>query len=405
MIQITKKEDCCGCYTCASICPRKCISMREDAEGFLYPYIDKDLCVNCHLCEKVCPVILSRRSSESNEKEEILLEEPPVYVAQCKDDQVRLASSSGGVFTVLALQVLKRGGVVFGARWNEDFSGVQHTWVDRPEELALFRGSKYLQSKIGGAFEEVQCFLKEGRPVLFTGTPCQVKGLKSFLRGKDEGLLAVAVACHSSPSPKVWRTFLSDLKERLGFTELTAVGFRKKKISNDDKGGFYMEGDAGYYCDDTYRLAYGAGFLKGLFSRPVCQDCPARGWNYGGDLIIGDFWGAERYWPDLNVDSGLSVVVCCTETGRKCFEEVKCEFSILNSAKWSWALIGNGGLNGGMKHHPLRAKFFDEFLAATNEKKAVKVMQKFVRLPFRRRLKGMLRELKKWMKMRKRIRG
>lgn len=381
MIQITRKEDCCGCHACLAICPRKCISMQEDAEGFLYPRVDEEQCVDCHLCEKVCPVILS--SPKSGEREKVgFLEIPAVYAAQCRDDELRMSSSSGGIFSVLALQVIKKGGVVFGAQWSDDFSEVHHGWTDYPEGLASFRGSKYLQSRMGGTFKEVRKFLNEGRQVLFTGTPCQVAGLKAFLKGKDKGLLAVAIACHSAPSPKVWRTFLQDLKRKAGFSKVTEVDFRRKNISHSDCSDFYMAGDAGSYRGQTYGLAFGEGFLKGLFSRPVCHECPTRGWKHGSDMIIGDFWGVKRYWPELDVGRGISVVVCCTERGRDAFDGLKTELGVLKEATWEWAVIDNGGLRGGMEHHPAREKFFTEFLAAKDEREAVKVMRKFTRPVF-----------------------
>ncbi len=199
MIELKRKEDCVGCWACAQRCPKECISMHEDSEGFLYPEVDASLCIDCHLCEKVCPVIHpggERRPLAS-------------YAAVNRDERVRQSSSSGGVFTALAEKVIARGGVVFGARFDEKWE-VVHGWTDSVEGLAGFRGSKYVQSRMGSCFREAESFLKSGREVLFSGTPCQVSGLRLFLRKEYAGLLTVDFICHGVPSPGVWRNYLKE---------------------------------------------------------------------------------------------------------------------------------------------------------------------------------------------------
>ena len=204
MIEIKDKKDCCGCQACVTVCTKHCIAMQADNEGFLYPIVDKSACTNCGLCEKVCPVI---NQSEPHKPLK-------VYAAKNKNEDIRRQSSSGGIFTLLAEKVINEGGVVFGARFNENWN-VVHSWTDTKEGIAALRGSKYVQSTIGNTYNEAREFLKQGRKVLFSGTPCQIAGLKKFLRKEYNNLLTVDVVCHGVPSPLVWRKYLEEVRENI----------------------------------------------------------------------------------------------------------------------------------------------------------------------------------------------
>lgn len=199
MIDIKEKKECCGCNACAQRCPKSCITMREDSEGFLYPEVDKEICIDCGICEKVCPVMY-----QGNKRKPLA-----VYAVKHKNNEIRLSSSSGGVFTALAESVIDEGGVVFGAKFDDNWC-VVHSYSETKEGLAAFRGSKYLQSRIGDSFKKVECFLKANRKVLFSGTPCQIAGLKRFLRKEYDNLLTVDFVCHGVPSPGVWREYLNE---------------------------------------------------------------------------------------------------------------------------------------------------------------------------------------------------
>ena len=212
MIHITDKSKCCGCNACVQICPKQCIQIQEDGEGFLYPLVDVDMCVDCKLCEKVCPIITPNEPQKPVK----------VYAAKHKDDEIRLKSSSGGIFTLLAEQIIDEGGVVFGARFDEYWE-VMHDYTETKEGLAVFRGSKYVQSRIGNTFQQAENFLKQGRKVMFTGTPCQIAGLRRFLRKEYENLLAVDFVCHGVPSPKVWRMYLDETLARQGIGKNTVL--------------------------------------------------------------------------------------------------------------------------------------------------------------------------------------
>lgn len=226
MINVTNKTECCGCQACAERCPKSCISFREDAEGFLYPQVETTLCINCHLCEKVCPII-----NHGIERDPI-----SVYAAINNNEDIRFKSSSGGVFSLLAETIIKQSGVVFGAKWNSGW-GVEHDYTDTLEGIKAFRGSKYVQSDINGSYSRVESFLKQGRKVLFTGTPCQIAGLKNFLKREYDNLILVDFICHGIPSPGVFRQYLNELLDiaqvkannRRGDLNLVGIDFRDKK--------------------------------------------------------------------------------------------------------------------------------------------------------------------------------
>ena len=199
MITITDKSQCCGCSACAQRCPKQCISMQMDNEGFLYPQVDSSKCVDCHLCEKVCPVINQYEARTPLN----------VYAAKNSDGEVRNQSSSGGIFHILAERTIRNGGVVFGARFDKNWQ-VVIDYAEDMEGVEAFMGSKYVQSRIEHAYIDVKRFLAEGRDVLFSGTPCQVAGLRKFLCKHYENLLTVDFICHGTPSPKVWRIYLNE---------------------------------------------------------------------------------------------------------------------------------------------------------------------------------------------------
>ncbi len=194
MIDIQDKKDCCGCEACAQRCPRHCISLSEDAEGFLYPKADASLCIQCGLCESVCPVI----------HRGVARDPLSVFAAKNPDWETRRQSSSGGVFTLLAERTIAAGGVVFGARFDDSWE-VVHSYTETLDGLAAFRSSKYAQSHIGDSYRQAERFLRQGREVLFCGTPCQIAGLRRYLRKDYGNLLAVDFICHGVPSPGVFR--------------------------------------------------------------------------------------------------------------------------------------------------------------------------------------------------------
>ena len=308
MIRITDKSKCCGCSACVQICARHCITMLEDEEGFLYPSVNEMSCTDCHLCEDVCPVI-----NQGNPRRPVC-----TYAAKSLNEEVRLSSSSGGVFSELAELVISEGGVVFGVKLDADHQAV-HAWTDSQKGLESFRGSKYVQSRIGDSFIQVKKFLHEGRKVLFSGTPCQISGLRNFLRRDWDNLLTVDVACHGVPSPLVWRRYLSAIA---GPEAIARVSFRDKST------GWKKYSFTAYGTNDiilsqpTTQNAFLQGFVRDLYLRPSCHDCPAKHFKSGSDITLADFWGFEYYYPDRNDDKGESLVMVGSDKGKKAIERL-----------------------------------------------------------------------------------
>lgn len=309
MINITDKHKCCGCTACINVCPKACISMSEDKEGFLYPVVDSVKCIDCGLCEKVCPVL----HPLNNEAE------PLVCAAINNDESIRMQSSSGGIFTLLAEYVIENGGVVFGACFDRDWN-VVHDYTETKEGLAKFRGSKYVQSNVGNSFSHVKAFLDAGREVLFSGTPCQVAGLKNYLRKSYSNLLAVDLVCHGVPSPEVWKKYLHEtvckeyrIKKNKSAVNLcdyiSDIKFRAK-----DKGwkkfSFKIEYKDGIIEINTfYENPYMNIFLSNLSLRPSCYACPAK-LNYAqSDITLADFWGVDKIDNGIDDNKGCGLLL------------------------------------------------------------------------------------------------
>lgn len=201
MIEILNKEECCGCSACKQKCPKNCIVMKEDEEGFVYPFVQKELCINCGACERVCPVINKIKGG-------VPLKAFAAYNENCA---IRLKSSSGGIFSLFAEKIINEGGTVFGACFDNNGFSVKHVGITEIKDIELLRGAKYAQSDIGESYKKVEELLKQGKKVLFSGTPCQVSGLRLFLRREYINLVTVEVVCHGVPSPMIWRQYLESV--------------------------------------------------------------------------------------------------------------------------------------------------------------------------------------------------
>lgn len=314
MIRIKHKSDCCGCEACVQRCPKRCISLHRDQEGFLYPLVDESICIDCGLCERVCPVI--------NQGEPL---KPLVaYAAKNQDESVRLSSSSGGVFTALAEQVIAQGGVVFGARFDESWN-VVHDYVETVEGLSAFRGAKYAQSRIGLCFLQAETFLRQGRQVLFSGLPCQIAGLKKFLRKDYDNLITVDLFCHGVPSPMVWKRFLEE-EVATPHTQLKSISFRDKASGWKNYSFSYLQEDTdGVHLHRmlSAKNLFMRGFLTDLYLRPSCYHCPVKQCKSGSDLTIGDYWGIQQAHPGLDDDKGVSAVLVNTDKGAAILQAVQ----------------------------------------------------------------------------------
>ena len=345
MINITDKTKCCGCSACVQSCPVKCIDMKEDEQGFLYPVIDTAACIDCGLCEKVCPILNPSASKEPLQ----------VLAAKNRNEEQRLRSSSGGIFILLAEHIIERGGVVFGARFNEKWE-VEHCYAETIEGLEPLMRSKYVQSYIGNTYKEAERFLKEGRQVMFVGTSCQIAGLKRFLRKEYNNLLAVDFICHGVPSPGIWRKYLEEIKssqsEAAGKNSvlslslksvpvITGINFREKQNGGYGwkKYGFEVRAKSPSKGDKNtvlksgifYENVFMKGFLSNLYLRPSCYKCTAKNGASGSDLTIADFWGIQNYHPEFDDDKGVSVIFVHTDKGKAVIEILKAKIDVLES--------------------------------------------------------------------------
>lgn len=308
MICIKDKKDCCGCNACVQKCPKHCISMQEDEEGFLYPKVKVDECIKCGLCETVCPVL--------NQKEGSL----PIssFAAQNTDDYQRLSSSSGGVFVKLAEYILDHDGVVIGVELNTQYEA-QHCIIEQKDDLPRIMTSKYVQSKVGDVYKETKNILEKGRTVLFSGTPCQISGLHNFL-GKDyDKLYTIEVVCHGAPSPQIWREYLSYINPEGRY--ISSINFRDKTHGWRKFSMAVRFEDGNFVVEHLGENIYLQGFLKNLYLRPSCHNCPARSGKSHSDLSLGDFWGVSR--KIFSDDGGTSAVLVGSNKGLALLHEVK----------------------------------------------------------------------------------
>lgn len=303
MIDIKRAEDCCGCSACAQVCPKSCISMIADNEGFLYPHVNTSDCVQCGLCEKACN-ILHRREEHAPLK---------VLAAINRDEIIRKQSSSGGIFHILAESVINKGGIVFGARFDENWQ-VVFDYADTIKGVKQFMGSKYVQATIGNAYKTAKRFLEEGRHVMFTGTPCQIAGLHQYLRKSYPNLLTVDFVCHGVPSPKVWGKYLDWIQDnirKIGEIEFRNKGrgwqnFSFKVSANTDSCSLYVPFHKSHYMN---------AFLSDIILRPSCYECRSKGGRSNSDITLADFWGISSIFPEMNDDKGTSMVFINTDKG------------------------------------------------------------------------------------------
>lgn len=307
MINITDKSHCCGCNACVQSCPVSCIKREEDEEGFLYPKANAETCINCGLCEKVCPCLnITPKANTVN-----------IYSAINTNEEIRTISSSGGVFTAISELTLKNDGIVYGAMFNKDWQ-VIHGRVDNIKDLSRIRGSKYVQSDINHTFVEVKEDLHTGRKVLFSGTPCQIKGLHLFLQKDYKNLLTVEVVCHGVPSPKVWQTFLEEINPR--GNRISSVNFRDKSRGWSSYSVEIMAEGQKLYSDYARNCLFINGFIQNLTIRPSCFKCPAKSGASMADITLADFWGINADYPEASDEKGVNAVISYTEKGNQAIQ-------------------------------------------------------------------------------------
>lgn len=338
-----EKAQCCGCSACAVVCPKQCISMKADHEGFLYPEINHALCVQCGKCRKVCPVI-NQKSTHT---------EPDCYVAYSKEDSVRKQSSSGGMFTELARMTLEGDGIVFGAALDQNMK-VHHQSAVSPEEIRPLQGSKYVQSDMEDTYQQVKEALATGRTVYFSGTPCQVAGLYTFLGYRPSNLTTQDIICHGVPSPLVWEKYVNT------YPQVEAAEFRNKKYGWHYFSMHIRTNKKNYYkrLDEDFYLKL---FLDNTILRPICYDCPLKKSGSQADITLADCWGLERVTDKVaDTDEGLSLVIVNTEHGKQVMDRLntnnKVESVKVDSQK---ALASQTALRQSVKPNLARRAFFE----------------------------------------------
>lgn len=339
------KEKCCGCTACMHICPIKCIEMKEDGEGFLYPASDMQKCINCRKCEEVCPVDnITNGNTETN-----------TFVGYNKDESIRKNSSSGGIFSLVAEWVLSQNGVVFGAAFDENFE-VCHIAVETKEELSKLRGSKYVQSRLDNTYPLIKQYLENNRKVLFTGTGCQIAGLKKYLNKEHENLYTIDILCHGVPSPKIWKMYLEDKQEQYN-SQIEKIEFRNKESGWNNFSVNIEFWDEQRYCVKFYEDKFMQMFLGNIDLRPSCHNCRFKDFPRISDMTIGDSWGIENYMPDMNDDRGTSVIIVNSLKGKQMLDAFMGSLN-LREASLDKVLPITADSRKSVEMHPNRVKFF-----------------------------------------------
>lgn len=342
-------KNCSSCGACANICAHGAITMQLDKEGFYRPVVDSSKCVKCGLCEKACPweseVLNPNGSTQA----------PKTVAAYAQDEEIRLQSSSGGIFTVLAEKILDEGGVVVGvAQLSPTRFG--HIIVDNKNDLAKLRGSKYVQADVGTIYKDVRALLKDGRKVLFSGTPCQVAGLYAVLgKTASANLFTVDVVCHGVPSVKVFEKYISEL-ELLHKSRLYSVVFRDKETGWKTYSLLYRFENGNTIQEHHEKSNYMRLFLSRICQNASCTDCSYRKLPRIADITLGDFWGLSKYYPEMDDNKGTSVVLLNTDHGKKFFDAIE-ERVILCDSRIEYAAESNPCIVKSSLPHPKREEF------------------------------------------------
>ena len=361
------KEECCGCGACAETCPQKCIRMIPDNEGFLYPKIEKTACISCNKCESVCQfknLEITRRKTET------------AYAAKIKDEETRSKSSSGGMFAALARRVLVNGGIVYGCKFSDDYLNVAHVRIDDVCDVEGILGSKYIQSSIITVLPQVRDDLEQGRMVLFSGTPCQIAGLKKTLNKKYNNLLCADVVCHGVPSSLLWQAYVVSLEQKFG-KRLVNASFRSKNFGMFNTGDCFKRQFKEFTIDEFMQL-----YLNDTCLRLSCYNCKAKEVGSHADLTLADLWGAETLCNFKDMSKGVSLVIPHTEKGFLFLDSISdvVETEIIDFYK---AIAHNKSYDSSSKKPQCREDFYRDL----TDMGFNKVFKKYIRLSWRQKIK------------------
>lgn len=346
------KNACYGCRACEQVCNLGCIDMEFDNEGFIYPEIDNIRCTNCNLCKKVCPVEFNINMTDYKQK---------VYAAWSNNEDILRKSSSGGIFSEIAINILNDGGYVVGAVLYEDMI-VRHKIINNKNDLNKLRGSKYVQSSTENTFREIRKLLKNGEKVLFSGVPCQVSGLKMYLdiyKVDKSKLFTIDIICHGVPSPIIFKEYIKSI-EYNNKVNISDFKFRDKR-----KHKWMLS----YYCEDNKRpkkyiipmlSPYYYGFMKNMLHRQSCYNCKFASTNREGDITLGDFWGVDKFHKGLSTENGISAIIINTNKGNQLFSNIKNDITAIDS-KLEYVKVENKNLSNPSKKHEYRDKIYLEY--------------------------------------------
>lgn len=348
MIDQATACNCTGCSACVNACPVNAVSLKANEQGFCYPHVDYDKCIKCQKCLKVCPslnpLVVTRDW------------DPDVYAAWNRDEHIRVESTSGGVFSALADAVLRRGGYVAGAVYDNDFV-IRHTLIHSVYDIKHQRQSKYAQSELGTIFREIKALLQSGRLVLFCGTPCQSAGLQKYLGKEYENLICCDFICRGVISPKVYQKFLNDMKPDVQ-ADLQRVHFKNKDFGWNRFSTKLTFSDGRTYHRDRNEDYYMRGYLRhNLYLRDCCYRCDYKTLPRGSDISLGDFWGIGNYDVSLDNEQGTSVVIVNSQKGRELLSWASDSLALFKRTMEE-ALAGNSCLRNSAAPGKYRAYFF-----------------------------------------------
>lgn len=362
MIEIKDKSLCSGCHACYNICPKDAIAMKVDKDGFLYPFVDIERCIECELCKKSCPI---ENQYSGNEKGRAL-------ACINKDEKVKEESSSGGIFSLIAEYVIDCGGAVYGAAFNDDFS-VKHIEIRNKDDIGKLRGSKYLQSEIGDIYQKIKKQLEKNELVLFSGTPCQISGLKSFLGREYDNLILLDVICHGVPSPKIWREYIK-YREKSVCACTRRTNFRHKKYGWNLYSVRFEFSNRTEYEQIFSKDLFMRGFLANLCLRPSCYNCHSKSLNRESDITIADFWGVENVAPDIYDKMGTSLVFLNSAKGEKIYNKIK-DFVIYREVDIDEAVKYNVSAYKSVE----KPKNYEKFMSEVSADNFDKIVEKYTK--------------------------
>ena len=383
MIEISNQKDCCGCHACGDVCHHKAISFKTDNEGFWYPKVSQELCVGCGLCDEVCPM---------QHKADFVFryDEASVYAAYTKDESIRLDSTSGGIHSMLALEIYRKGGYVGGAVYNSDHTCSQIVTSDI-NRLPEIRSSKYLQSRSEGVYTEIRQLLRDDKEVFYCGCPCQIHALYNYLGKEYDNLTTCDFICRGVNSPMVFLKYLEMLEREYG-SKAIHIKFKSKKWGWHNFSLRVNFENGKEYCKDRWHDLFFIGYLQsGNFARPSCYDCLFKGFPQKADITLADFWGIEKIDPSMDQDKGTSLVMVNSDKGQRLFDVIK------DKIEWRQFTMddargGNPAMDGSLKSvKQNRMDFFRDLNVLPFEE----VAKRYFPLPTRKKkLKSHLRPLK-----------